>query len=145
MDYEECKALLNKSFQNEEITDQILQNTLDIYNKIQPYSLFHKQDIPRVEVKNYPKLAWWSVNNDYADEMRYRFPNICELFVSDDIQNRYWVNQCWDKLDELDKGWVHYCETGDDRYIVELEEEARVKSVISEKLETNMFRYPNTL
>ena len=27
----------------------------------------------------------------------------------------------------------------------ELEEEARVKSVISEKLETNMFRYPNTL
>ena len=30
-------------------------------------------------------------------------------------------------------------------YWEELEEEARVKSIISEKLETNMFCYPNTL
>ena len=146
MDYDEVTTLLAHTFDGDiNFAYEVVNNTLEIQNKIESYSLFHKQDIPRVEVKNYPKFAWWGVNNDYADEMRHRFPNICELFVSDDIQNRYWINQCWDKLDELDKGWVHYCETGDDRYIVELEEEARVKKVISEKLETNMFRYPNTL
>ena len=53
------------------------------------------------------------------------------------IQNRYWVNECCNKLAELGKY--------NDTYLSELEEEARVKSVISEKLETNMFRYPNTL
>ena len=41
------------------------------------------------------------------------------------------------KLKELDK----FNET----YLDELEEEARVKSIIGEKLETNMFQYPNTL
>ena len=146
MDYDEVTTLLAHTFDGDiNFACEVVDNTLDIQNKIESYSLFHKQDIPSVEVKDYPKAAWWGVNNDYADEMKHRFPTICELFVSDDIQNRYWINQCWDKLDELDKGWVHYCETGDDRYIVELEEEARVKKVISEKLETNMFRYPNTL
>ena len=146
MDYEEVNNLLAITFDGDvEFANQVADNTLEIQDKIQNYSLFHKQDIPSVEVKDYPKSAWWGINNDYADEMKSRFPNLCKLFTSDDIQNRYWINQCWDKLDELDKGWNHYCETGDDRYIVELEEEARVKSVISEKLETNMFRYPNTL
>ena len=60
------------------------------------------------------------------------------MLKSDDVQNRYWINQCLEKLQELNK-------ISDKRYLEELEEEARVKSVISEKLETNMFRYPNTL
>ena len=146
MGYEEVIEKLMITFDGDyDFAKQVTFNSLEIYDKIQPYSLFHKQDIPEVEVKDYPKSAWWGVNNDYADEMKSRFPTICNLFTSDDIQDRYWINQCWDKLDELDKGWVHYCKTSDDRYIVELEEEARVKTVISEKLETNMFRYPNTL
>lgn len=146
MDYDEVTKYLTYTFDGDRnFAEQVVNNTLEIYNKISSYSLFHKQDIPSVEVKDYPKAAWWGVNNDYADDMKHRFPTLCKLFTSDDIQDRYWVNQCWDKLDELDKGWVHYNETGDDRYLVELEEEARVKSVISEKLETNMFRYPNTL
>ena len=67
-----------------------------------------------------------------------KYPHLMNLFCSDDIQNRYWVNQCFEAL--IDKG-IGLNET----YIARLEEEARVKSVISEKLETNMFRYPNTL
>lgn len=143
MDYNEISELLGKSFEPE-VVEEILNNTAEIYNKITPYSLFHKQDIPRVEVKDYPQSAWWGVNNDYADEMS-RFPTIKKLFTSQDIQDRYWVNQCWDKLNEMNLGWNNFLENGDDRYLVELEEEARVKSIIGGKLETNMFRYPNTL
>lgn len=145
MDYEEVTSLLSQSFDNDiEYTHKIIDNTLEIQNKIKSYSLFHKQDIPSVEVKDYPKSAWWGNNNDYADEMS-KFPNLQRLFTSDDIQNRYWVNQCWDKLDEIGHGWQQFLKTGESEYIEELEEEARVKSIISEKLETNMFRYPNTL
>ena len=136
MNSEEVSELLNKSFDLVD-TQNILNNTLNLQNKITKYSLFHKQDIPSVEVKDYPINAWWGVNNDYADDMKNNFPTLCKLFTSQDIQNRYWINECLNKLNELSK----FNET----YLNELEEEARVKTVISEKLETNMFRYPNTL
>ena len=144
MDYSEVSELLNHSFHDEQVVKTILTNTLEIEKKISRYSLFHKQDIPSVEVKDYPKSAWWGSNNDYADDMN-QFPTLKKLFVSDDIQDRYWINQCWDKLNEIGHGWNQYLENGDSRYLEELEEEARVKSIISQKLETNMFRYPNTL
>lgn len=143
MDYNEISDLLSHSFSIDNYQD-ILNNTLEIQNKIKRYSLFHKQDIPSVEVKDYPPSAWWGVNNDNADEMS-KYPNLKKLFISQDIQDRYWVNQCWDKLNEIGHGWNQYLENGDSSYLDELEEEARVKSIISEKLETNMFRYPNTL
>lgn len=143
MDYDEISDLLSHSFTIDDYKD-ILNNTLEIQNKIKKYSLFHKQDIPSVEVKDYPPNAWWGVNNDNADEMS-KYPNLKKLFISQDIQDRYWVNQCWDKLNEIGHGWNQYLENGDSSYLDELEEEARVKSIISEKLETNMFRYPNTL
>ena len=145
MDSDEVLELLNLSFEDNNFINYIFDNTIEIQNKIEKYSLFHKQDIPEVPVKDYQKSGWWGVNNDYADDMKSSYPTICKLFTSDDIQDRYWINQCWDKLDDMNKGWVHYLETGDDEYIKRLEEEARVKSIISEKLETNMFRYPNTL
>ena len=143
MDYNEISDLLSHSFSIDNYQD-ILNNTLEIQNKIKKYSLFHKQDIPSVEVKDYPPNAWWGVNNDNADEMS-KYSNLKKLFISQDIQDRYWVNQCWDKLNEIGHGWNQYLENGDSSYLDELEEEARVKSIISEKLETNMFRYPNTL
>ena len=143
MDYDEISDLLSHSFSIDNYQD-ILNNTLEIQNKIKKYSLFHKQDIPSVEVKDYPPSAWWGVNNDNADEMS-KYPNLKKLFISQDIQDRYCVNQCWDKLNEIGHGWNQYLENGDSSYLDELEEEARVKSIISEKLETNMFRYPNTL
>ena len=88
MDSEEVSELLNKSFDLADIQN-ILNNTLNLQNKITKYSLFHKQDIPSVEVKDYPINAWWGVNNDYADDMKNNFPTLCKLFTSQDIQDRY--------------------------------------------------------
>lgn len=59
------------------------------------------------------------------------------MFESDDKVNRYWVNKCVDKLEQLD--------LYNDTYLSRLEEEADIKQTISEKLETNMFSYPVTL
>lgn len=138
MDSDEVKELLGLCFQ-EEFIEEILDNTLEIQNKIEYYSLFHKQDIPSVEVKDYPKKYWITTNGVGEDNPKY--PHLSQMLHDDDVQNRYWVNQCLDKLYELGK-----IDSDDgEKYLTELEEEARVKSIISEKLETNMFRYPNTL
>jgi len=145
MNYDELEQLLKFSFGDDiDFIDSIIDNTRKIESKIESYTLAHHQDIPKVEVKNYPKSSWWENNNPDADDME-SYPNLKKLFTSEDVQNRYWVNECWNKLNEIGHGWKQYKENGDDRYLKELEEEARVKSIISEKLETNMFRYPNTL
>ena len=142
MDSDEVTNLLSKSFAGEtSIADKILDNTLELQEKIQEYSLFHKQDIPSVVVKNYPQyldMKKYDFSEELSDTFDTKYPHLMDLFCSDDVQDRYWVNQCFEAL--IDKG-IGLNET----YIAELEEEARVKSVISEKLETNMFRYPNTL
>ena len=119
--------LLDNGFEIDFIEKMFL-NSLNIYDKIEKYTLFHKQSIPRVDVKEYPKFNY--TNNEY--------PNIKKLFESDNVQERYWINQCTEALEKLEKD-------NDKRYWDELEEEARVKKIISEKLETNMFQYPNTL
>lgn len=127
MTYDEVFNLLSLSLPEEQV-EQILNNTLEIQNKISFYSLFHKQDIPNVEVPAYPKV----------DKQEYgQYEHLHQMLQSDDVHDRYWVNQCIDKLIELGKDNTTYLER--------LEEEARVKSIIGEKLETNMFRYPNTL
>lgn len=130
MDSDEVIELLSLCFDNNFI-DNILDNTIEIQNKIEFYDLFHKQNIPTVEVKDYPK-------KEMHLTFQANYPFMSEMFKSEDIQNRYWINQCFNKLIELNK-------SQDKNYLDELEEETRVKSVISEKLETNMFRYPNTL
>lgn len=135
MDSDEIKKLLGLVF-TQNFIEEIFDNTLEIQNKVEQYSLFHKQDIPSVEVKNYPPL---NTESDFTGQYKaeWNFPYLDKLLSSDDIQDRYWVNQCLDQLKEIDKY--------NTQYLTELEEEARVKSIISEKLETNMFRYPNTL
>ena len=134
MDSDEIKKLLGLVF-TQDFIEQILDNTLALQAKIEQYSLFHKQDIPKVEVKEYPKRT---------EEEASVVGNRCHLrkmLNDDDIQNRYWVNECLMGLFKV----ANDKEIDLDKYLDELEEEARVKSIISEKLETNMFRYPNTL
>ena len=109
-----------------EVKDLFL-NSLEIYNKIENYSLLHKQRIPQVEVKNYPIKK-----NEYI-----QYDVLNSLYESEDEVERYWVNECVNKLVELKKH--------NNEYLSRLEEEARVKKVISEKLGTNMFAYPVTL
>lgn len=128
---EVCNILLNSW--DWEYSEQLLKNSMEIYDKIETYSLFHKQSIPRVDVKDYPKIS----NLEGIEVLNEDYPILQSMLDSNDIQDRYWVNQCLERLNKLDK-WNKI-------YLDELEEEARVKSIIGEKLETNMFQYPNTL
>ena len=112
--------------------NELVNNSYEIYNKIENYSIAHKQTIPKVKVKDYPKEE---IVDPYFDNM---YPTLSYMKSSNDIYERYWINKCEEilkekKLNEEPEYW--------DR----LEEEAAIKKTISEKLETNMFRYPITL
>ena len=124
---EEIIENLKKSDFSEDYIMQMFDNSYNIFEKIENYSLAHKQTIPKVSVLDYPKKSF--------DKEHY--PILASMFESDDKVNRYWVNKCVDKLEELD--------LYNDTYLSRLEEEADIKQTISEKLETNMFSYPVTL
>lgn len=134
---DEIKENMQKSIPYE--VEQMFRNSMEIYDKIEDYSLEHKQTIPKVEVKDYPKSSWWGVNNSDADEMS-NYPILKSMFTSDDRVERYWVNQCWESLEKIKGSWHDNLD-----YVARLEEEADIKRTISEKLETNMFSYPVTL
>ena len=132
MDPTECRTLLKYSFDDEFITT-IFNNSNELMKKIEFFSLEQHQDIPRVEVKDYPKTTpTWDKHID--DE----YPTLRALYNSDDVQERYWINECANALSKIGKNQ-------DKRYWDRLEEEARVKKIIGEKLNTCMFAYPNTL
>lgn len=111
--------------------EQMCQNSMEIYDKIEFYDLTHPQVIPSVEVKNYPK------DSKQPECVKEKFPILSSMKNSDDIYERYWVNECVSKLADKDL----YC----DEYLSRLEEEADIKRTIGEKLGTNMFSYPITL
>ena len=115
---------------SDEDIDWIFENSLEIKNKIDFYSLEKHQSIPEVKVKDYP------IKIMNVDTKKY--PTLSALFESDNIQERYWVNQCFEALENKGIGLQPV-------YLERLEEEARVKKIIGEKLETCMFAYPNTL
>lgn len=104
--------------------EQMFKNSMEIYSKIENYSLLHSQQIPEVEISDYPKQK---------KETGYK--ELDRMFNSDDKVERNWINQCWNKL--ADKGLLNKKE-----YLDELEEEAEVKKIVGDKLNTNMFRYP---
>ncbi len=106
--------------------NKLYNNSIEIYEQIENYSLSHAQTIPHVEVEDYPKV-----------EDLKEYPILSSMLMSDDKVNRYWINKCLKKLKKIDK----YNET----YLSRLEEEADIKQTISEKLGTNMFSYPVTL
>lgn len=110
--------------------NELIENSYEIYNKIENYSIAHKQTIPKVKVKDYPHQP---IKKEFAEN----YPILTQMFNSEDKYERYWVNQCAEGLikKQLDKK----------EYWERLEEEADIKKTISEKLETNMFRYPITL
>ena len=116
------------------LIDEMYANSMEMFDKIEIYDLLHSQTIPSVPVREYPKeeegVDWNGFDKKY--------PTLTQLHYSDDIYDRYWVNECLDNLSYSGK----YL---DERYLKELEEEARVKKVIGEKLGTNMFKYPITL
>ncbi len=103
--------------------DKLFANSMEMYDKVEEYSLLHSQQVPMVSVPDYP----------IADkEKKYKYLN--QLYKSDNEQERYWVNFCVDKLKEKD--------LYNDTYLSELNEEARVQIVLGKKLDTCIFSYP---
>ena len=117
------------------LIDEMCKNSMEMFEKIEIYDLLHSQTIPSVPVKDYPKPI--STQGDYFEN---HYPTLTTLYESNDIYDRYWINECINKLQELNQETKIFC-----KYLDELEEEARVKRVIGEKLGTNMFKYPITL
>lgn len=119
-----------------ELIEEMCTNSMEMFDKIQIYDLLHNQTIPSVPIKDYPQME---VDTDFTGKYKreWNFPNIDDLLCSYDEYERYWINECLEGLSNIN----HY----ETRYLKELEEEARVKRVIGEKLGTNMFKYPITL
>ena len=128
MNYDEVFNLLMKSFKDEQIVNEILNNSNLLGSKFEDYSLERKQIIPKIKVKDYPKCSAWEW--DF-------YPTIRDLLVSDNIQERYWVNEC---LQELVKWGLD----GDKEYCERLETEASIIKFIGDNLEDCLFAYFNT-
>ena len=116
-----------------DLYEQLCLNSMEIWSKIENYSLYHPQQIPKVMVKDYNKT-------NASQDMHKKYPTLASMIESDDVIERYWVNECINKINELfnenDKIVSYYNR---------LEEEADIKRTISEKLDTNFFAYPVVL
>ena len=126
---EEIIENLKESQFDESFVKKMFENSYEIYNKIENYSILHNQQIPDVEVVDYQKKK---VNGLES------YPELDRMYQSDDKIERYWVNQCFDNFEEkFGDSILNHKE-----YIDELEEEAEVKKIVGDRLGTNMFRYP---
>jgi len=84
MDNDEAFENLKVAFTEEEFMD-MCRASMEIYNKIESFSLERNSIIPEVKVKDYPKdIGIFHLMTEY--------PILRSLFVSDNIQERYWVN-----------------------------------------------------
>lgn len=128
MDNEEAFGNLKESGFTEEDFKNFCDNSMEIYNKIGTYDIFRKPIIPRVDVKEYAKIIPPAVDETY--------PTLLSLFTSDNIQERYWVNECFNALEDKDLLYPTYMEA--------LETEARVIKVVGEKLGNCLYEYFNT-
>lgn len=128
MDEAEARQLLLLSFHQDDIVDWIFSNSKDLQSKITYYSLEREQMIPKVQVKDYPKCSAWEWD---------MYPTIRDLLISDNIQERYWVNECIQKLVEMGLD-------GNPEYAKRLETEADIIKYIGGKLDDCLFAYFNT-
>ena len=115
-----------------DLYEQMCRNSMEIWDKIENYSLLHPQQIPKIDVKDYPKLA-----SNMVEAIREDYPILASMFESNDKVERYWVNECTYQLKRINKDTKEYWQR--------LEEEADIKRTIGEALNTNMFAYPVTL
>lgn len=115
-----------------DLYELMCKNSMEIYDKIENYTLLHSQQIPKVDVKDYPKLA-----SNMIEALREDYPILASMFESNDKVERYWVHECTSQLRRINKDTKEYWQR--------LEEEADIKKTISKALDTNMFAYPVTL
>lgn len=138
MESEEVFELLNLAFNDYGYINQILDNTLEIQNKIEFYSLEHKQIIPKVEL---PEYSEWDIY-EYIKHLDWDFsankwPILKELYDNGNVQERYWLYECAKGMH--DKGFQNNPEYWD-----RLEIEADVIKYIGDKLDDCLFAYFNT-
>lgn len=127
MTVEECIENLSKAGISEEEYKQFCANSMEIYNKIDKYDLGRSAIIPHVEVPNY---------SPYIDSNLKQYPTLFELRQSDNIQERYWVNQCLTALKEKS--------LDNETYLERLEIEAKIIKIIGSKLNNCLYEYFNT-
>lgn len=127
MDNEEAFENLKINHTEEEFT-QFCANSMEIYDKIGTYDIFRKPIIPRVDVRDYDKHI--------PADITVVYPTLYQLFTSDNVQERYWVNECFNALEA--KNLVNAT------YLNALETEARVIKVVGEKLGNCLYEYFNT-
>ena len=135
MSYDEVYDLLKDCFGDGTIAEQILNNSHQLRLKYQEYSLERKQMIPKIDLPDYPAL---NVESDFTGRYNpeWNFPIIDSLLNSDEIQERYWINECLKGLRE--KGLFKT------EYLARIETEADVIKDIGEKLDDCLFAYFNT-
>ena len=135
MSYDEVYDLLKDCFGDGTIAEQILNNSHQLRLKYQEYSLERKQMIPKIDLPDYPAL---NVESDFTGRYNpeWNFPTIDSLLNSDEIQERYWINECLNGLRE--KGLFKT------EYLARIETEADVIKDIGEKLDDCLFAYFNT-
>ena len=127
MDYDEAKDLLTMAFEKYYKAEEVLANTNEIREKIKFYSLERKQIIPKVPVKDYPKRFI---------QFNYPLYTISYLLNSNNIQERYWINECLNALEEKN--------LYNRQYLERIEIEADVIKFIGDKLDDCLFAYFNT-
>ena len=81
-----------------DLYEQMCRNSMEIWDKIENYSLSHPQQIPKVDVRDYPKLA-----SNMVEAIREDYPILASMFESNDKVERYWVNECTYQLKRLNK------------------------------------------
>ena len=139
MSEDEVREMLRASFEDDVIS-MMFDFTQDMQNSIQDYSLERPQQIPMVKIDPPKPSAWWGVNNDYADDFTTGcYKTLGSLFVSDDPQERQWINDVWDALETKIGFWGEH-----EEYVQRLETEAEVIRFIGSRLGTCLFAYFNT-
>lgn len=128
MDAQEVFELLNYAFEDEAIAYEIIENTQEIYNKIEPYSLKKNQQIPQVEI---PFSYNFETLPDYITKPTLKKIN------NGNRQEKYWLSECIKGLKRINK-------FEDEEYWDRIETEADVIDYIGNKLETCLFSYFNT-
>lgn len=134
MDNEEAFGYISDIYSEEEFIG-FCDNSMEIYDKIEGYDIFRNPIIPEVQVKNYtPFTCETDFTGRYNPE--WDFPTIDYLLCSEEIQERYWINECLNALREKD--------LYNTKYLARIEIEARVIKTIGEKLGDCLFKYFNT-
>lgn len=137
MDSEEVFELLNLAYNDNDFIHEIMDNTLEMQDKVTSYSLENKQMIPKVEVTNYEIGDWSLVPGLIMDNFDHRWKLIQTLITSDEPQERYWIQECLKSL------WEKGLENNP-AYWDRLETEADVIIDIGAKLNDCLFAYFNT-